>query len=775
MDTSADKTGSPAIAAATMEPSVRAAALNGRAWELREADPRQAMELAAHALTLARECRCDRDEADALRTCAFLRVHRGEYADAVKEAAEAYDIYTSLDDQRGMAASLMITGRARQSQGDHPDALALHQQARKLAVAAGDRRLEAEILEYSADVSHAAGKEKQAVALYREGLALRETLGDERGKATLLRKLALKDRGPDDPRSGIEYLEESLAICERIGDFSGQYKTLNNLGLIYLHDQHQYAKALDCFTRSIEAIRKVGDILNEATSLSNMGAVYRQVGDFARAAECHSLSLAIAEQIGDQQATARALVALGNIWYETQEYAAALDYYGRARTIYEEVGDWQNEVLALRNIANAHHRRGDYHESLQCLHKARGVRHNAGDTADHAAFETDLGDAYAGLDDFAASIEHYRKGVALAEQHGAKRTWTDALLGLGSVLLRMGKSTEAIGHLETALGIATDIQTPKFIAHAHERLADAYEATGDLARAVHHLRACQQARDQMFSEASARTVKGLLVQHDIEAVKRQATATMERNEQLTGETTELEDLVRQKDELIERCARLMGVAAHDLRGPLMRIRLASSIGPAEDASAGALRAKLAEVDTIAGQMLRLVGNLLSREAIEAGRFDLHPERVDLAALARGIAGQHRDAARRKRIAIEVTTDCATAEAMVDRQAFQQVLDNLVSNAIKFSPEGGTIRIGACADGPHARCTVQDEGPGISETDRKKLFSAFGRLTAKPTGGETSTGLGLWIVKALAEAMGGTVQCESIPGHGATFVVEVPKA
>jgi len=103
----------------------------------------------------------------------------------------------------------------------------------------------------------------------------------------------------------------------------------------------------------------------------------------------------------------------------------------------------------------------------------------------------------------------------------------------------------------------------------------------------------------------------------------------------------------------------------------------------------------------------------------------------------------------------------------------QVLENLVSNAVKYSPPGRDIFVRLQRHAQVVRVEVQDQGPGLSAEDQKKLFGKFARLSAKPTGGEHSTGLGLSIVKKMVEAMNGKVWCESEPGHGATFIVEFP--
>jgi signal transduction histidine kinase len=103
----------------------------------------------------------------------------------------------------------------------------------------------------------------------------------------------------------------------------------------------------------------------------------------------------------------------------------------------------------------------------------------------------------------------------------------------------------------------------------------------------------------------------------------------------------------------------------------------------------------------------------------------------------------------------------------------QVLDNLISNAVKFSPPKTTVQVRTLTENGCVFVAIKDHGPGISPDDQKKLFGKFVRLSAQPTGGESSTGLGLSIVKKLAEAMAGTVFCQSVLGEGATFILRLP--
>src|SRR5205823_3841701 len=114
-------------------------------------------------------------------------------------------------------------------------------------------------------------------------------------------------------------------------------------------------------------------------------------------------------------------------------------------------------------------------------------------------------------------------------------------------------------------------------------------------------------------------------------------------------------------------------------------------------------------------------------------------------------------------------------ALADPHSAIQIFDNLLSNAIKYSPTGKRIDVRIAQCNGMIRCEVQDQGPGLNKDDLQKMFGKFAKLSAQPTGGEPSTGLGLSIVKKMVEAAGGSVWCESEPGKGSTFVVELRSA
>ncbi len=234
--------------------------------------------------------------------------------------------------------------------------------------------------------------------------------------------------------------------------------------------------------------------------------------------------------------------------------------------------------------------------------------------------------------------------------------------------------------------------------------------------------------------------------------------------------TALEKSHRRLEALNEEKSGLLRMAAHDLRNPLTSLIMSLEIARVGDSAAREHAYRL--MDEQARRMHRLIQNLLDVEAIEGGRRELRHDRI----AAREIVGETlaalEPAARRKQILL--TPPEGDAWVCADRDALRQICDNLVSNAVKYSPPGATVRV-RLQTNPEAttRLSVQDEGPGIPPGEHPRLFQKFARLTPRPTGGESSTGLGLAIVKELTERMGGRVWCDSTPGQGTTFHVELP--
>lgn len=219
---------------------------------------------------------------------------------------------------------------------------------------------------------------------------------------------------------------------------------------------------------------------------------------------------------------------------------------------------------------------------------------------------------------------------------------------------------------------------------------------------------------------------------------------------------------------------LMRMAAHDLRNPLTGLLMSIDLMRLDDPDTR--RQGLDRMVLLVHQMLHMIRNLLDVEALEAGTRRLHPEHIELAHALREVLATFEPLAKRKSITLHYAEAEPGLAVRADRGAFRQICDNLLSNAVKYSPAHTAIRIASArACSARVRLSVRDEGPGIRADEQSRLFQRYTCLSARPTGGEVSTGLGLSIVKELVENMQGRVWCESEPGRGATFLIELPAA
>lgn len=232
----------------------------------------------------------------------------------------------------------------------------------------------------------------------------------------------------------------------------------------------------------------------------------------------------------------------------------------------------------------------------------------------------------------------------------------------------------------------------------------------------------------------------------------------------------LRQLAEDKDELL-------GILAHDLKNHLGGMQMSAQLLNERLSATEDYRLKRIAANILhsSEQMFSFVKEFLANSAADRGA-PLKSEPASLAESAHAAVQRYGEAAHRKSITFfeDYAPDAPLVQA--DHAALDQVIDNLVSNAVKFSPEGKGIYItvGSAPDG-RVEFSVRDQGPGCTEEDRAQMFLRYRRLSARPTAGEPSTGLGLSIAKRHANAMQGDLHCESESGNGATFILRLPAA
>jgi len=256
------------------------------------------------------------------------------------------------------------------------------------------------------------------------------------------------------------------------------------------------------------------------------------------------------------------------------------------------------------------------------------------------------------------------------------------------------------------------------------------------------------------------------------------------NRRLAAELTErrriqlqLEEAHAQLARVSEEKSELMHMVAHDLRSPLTGIGMGAEILQAENSRLSAPSHDiLVKMIDATGRMRRMVDDLVDVHMIEAGRHEYESVAVDFGGLLREAVLTFSETAVRKSIRLEVQARQPVMALQTDPRALRQVVDNLISNALKYSPTHTVVQVELLQTGGHCQLRVCDQGPGVKPEEREKIFGKYGRGSALTTGGEKSIGLGLWIVRRIVTDLHGRVWCEAGPGAvGSVFVVELPLA
>ncbi len=256
--------------------------------------------------------------------------------------------------------------------------------------------------------------------------------------------------------------------------------------------------------------------------------------------------------------------------------------------------------------------------------------------------------------------------------------------------------------------------------------------------------------------------------------RQQAEVMKQQREEIKKQVLELEQQNHKLQTLNQEKLQVISLVSHDLKGPFNRIfALIQLINLKKENLTEEQTDYLAKIHQITADGLGMVRNLLDNRRLEDKGIEFNEVALDLSQLVTGLVKNYSTVSEKKKIEIVLETG-ALIMVKADKLYLGRVIENLLSNAIKFSPEGKKVFVKLTRLPDSVELSVCDQGPGIHQDDQLKLYQRFQRLTARPTGGESSNGLGLFIVKSILDKIGAAIKCESELRQGACFTVHFPK-
>jgi signal transduction histidine kinase len=623
--------------------------------------------------------------------------------------------------------------------------------------------------------------------------------GDERGRVEALHNLGRIARLRGQLQAAHGYLLEALAAAETLGDSRLIAKVGNSYGTV-LERQGLDAEALDRHQHVQNLWRELDDIPGLIASSINIARVFERRQTWNDAQRHFEAALSQYDSFPDKarvptQDVAAIWLGLGRIalargLIDQAEYA-----FTRALDLQTEHRDVVGESAARTGLARVAAARGDEAVAVAGLEQALSLATRVGARAEMVDALAELGrwhysraaDELSGSrrrDRLQRGLDFTQRALQLGRQGESVRSrQIDLHLQLANIHELLGDAAQALTDLKTA----HELRERQFQEQSDARYALLANAANmrERERELLSLRAASERQREILAQETLlkRTLAvavillaGIVVLVTMRFVESRRAAR-ERNDANTRLAAALQtaELARTRAEEADRVkTEMLGIAAHDLRNPLGSIIGFAEMIRSERESVDNARRHAQIIVAAAERTLKLVGDLLDSAVLDAGQIHLQAVPCDLSVLLADVIGRIAARAQAKQQQIDFR---ATSGALVlaDAERLDQVFENLLTNAVKFSPCKGLIEVWIELDAERARVAIRDYGPGLSDDDRRQLFKRFQRLSARPTGGESSTGLGLAIVKDLVELHGGNVRADSEGiGRGATFVVELPR-
>jgi signal transduction histidine kinase len=610
----------------------------------------------------------------------------------------------------------------------------------------------------------------------------------------------------------------AISIAEKTNDHKTMANAFRILGSVSFF-RGESETALKMYEKGLEYGRLADDKKSLSALLNNIGTVYHHLADYARATRYYNQSLEIYIEIGDKRGEANAYINIGNNYYALGDYANALDYQFKAMKIHEALGDEQGKSIAYSGLALIYEKLGEYQKSIENYQNCLEYEKKSGNRWSMALTLNNLGNVYEAINDYPNALQlyqeslnikrqlHDRQGIAhtlnnIAELYIKQRQYADALIALNESLetlesvsdksgyamslITMAKLfsekefeqydlDKAIGYLHRSVEIAQEIKAKGVVSDAYRMMSHLYEQKGDAINALHYYKSFHTIEQEIKSEESEKRIQSLSVAYETEKAKKESELRRLEAEKYRLENVELAQANQFKTELL-------AIAAHDLKNPLQSIMGFAQLIEERKGDSTAIESFAKIIQNSSERMLSLINNLLEDAKAEMTTFELKPETLNLTDFIKQLLETNCNAQAHRKSQTIFFESNGDIILKGDRERLKQVFENLIGNAIKYSPKGKRIWIELRSKQSHTNqatnesvlVSVKDEGQGLTEEDKSKLFGKFQRLSAKPTGGESSTGLGLSITKQLVEKHNGRIWAESEgKDKGTTFFVELP--
>lgn len=736
--------------------------------------------------------------------------------------SKALENYAELDDTLNQIILLKNVSLANRGLSQFDEANAYLQRAQSFAIAMDRPDQLADIYNLMGSLRLRSGKLTEALEYYEQSLILREDLELLSSVASTIENIARVQRDLGEFDNAANNLLRVIQIRQGLNDLKSLASAYNEMG--NLNSQRgDFADALMNYLTSLK-IRQQANLTEDiARSLTNIGLTYRKIGSFTNALNYLEQAIELIDQSGDPLSQAYVYIHHGNTLRDVNRSEEAIQSYSTALKLREQTGNKQAIAQAYKSLAYAYGDIKQFDKARELLNNALYITKELGDETRTADIYNELGNISQQIGDHEESIEYFQLASTLYAKHFDLDKRALCIRKIGEAQTALGQYQNAFIHLELALNLAGKTNNPKlkeltFLAlynyhlqkgeykealsfyTQHISLSDSlnnlnkqeaiWQASLDLElnKKVEQIKQIEGEVESLRTEAQLKSVQleqqrlyrkfinlilifvvviavGSIYGYIV--IRKKNKYLGEANEKLSQSEKDLKTLVQTKD-------KLFSIIAHDLRSPftallgLTEVLAKQELNPQEVTEFGQ------HLHDSSQKLLTLIDNLLQWSRSQTGKIKLEPKEVNLRKLIEEVVTIQHIQAEAKKISIYVNID-KNQTLIVDCDTLSTVIRNLLSNSVKFTPEGGSISISAAMSNKTTTIAITDTGVGMEPEEIEKLFKIEDSFSKKGTNQESGTGLGLIICKEFIEMNGGEIDVSSKQGMGTTFTITLPNS
>jgi signal transduction histidine kinase len=574
----------------------------------------------------------------------------------------------------------------------------------------------------------------------------------------------------DDKDDSLYYYSHFIDSCSKKLNYkNGQIFALRLKG-IYYEFKNDYDNAVNFYLQSLAASRKVDNPSYISCALSDLAVVYAAyLNQPAKARDMYLQILNLPSSNGVNSRVTN-YINLGAIYNMLNKPDSALVYLENARTIAEPYKNKMDLANLYNNIGNVYVKKQNFSKAITYFQQNTREHELKKERTDLWSDYLNQSDTYIGLKKFDSAEVYAFKSLSLAKELGSRNKEAGSYAVLAKLYKENKKFQMAFEYQQKWYEVDTSLVN----AETNNNIAELQEKYNAIER-DHENKLLQtevtaeklKQKIYIFLVAAAGLI--ILAVSFAFLQKRNSNKKLEKvNTTIMKQNERLAELNQEKNSLIS-------IVSHDLNTPFSSIKIWTQL--LESDKKNLTPEQQRAIDRIYQSAEK--GELLIKNILIVEKAGLQNEKIvlesfDLADFIKHQVDNIRPIVTTKNIQLHFQNNLQDISILCDKSYMQRIFENLVSNAVKYSQPGKNIWVNVDQNETSVFLTVRDEGIGISDKEIMHLFSRYGTVSSKPTNGEPSTGLGLYIVKRLAEELNGSVVCKSKIGVGSEFTVALAK-